>query len=228
MTQRGHVLDDSWYLDYATGALGSKAQDVMMSSHVELSDEAKARVAALEAVAGDLLEAGTASAPLPFDADDILRMDAGDAGTPAGAQTPAPARTPAIGVDPDLPLPGALRDYLATAGVPVKWEFLGPGLRKAILWRGPDGERLWLLRARPGVSIPHHGHRGSELTLVLKGSFWDDTQQYFPGDVEEAHPGVEHDIRIDAGGECICLALTEGKLRFDNPLLRAFQVFTGL
>jgi putative transcriptional regulator len=39
---------------------------------------------------------------------------------------------------------------------------------------------------------------------------------------------VEHDIRIDDGGECICLALTEGKLRFENPLLRAFQIFTGL
>ena len=37
-----------------------------------------------------------------------------------------------------------------------------------------------------------------------------------------------HDIRIDEGGECICLALTEGKLRFDSPVLRAFQVFTGL
>lgn len=112
--------------------------------------------------------------------------------------------------------------------MPVRWEFLGPGLRKAILWRGRQGERLWLLRARPGISIPHHGHRGSELTLVLKGSFWDGDQQYRPGDVEEAYPGVEHDIRIDEGGECICLALTQGKLRFGNPLLRAFQVFTGL
>ena len=54
-----------------------------------------------------------------------------------------------------------------------------------------------LLRAQPGVSIPHHGHNGSELTLVLKGSFWDGETQYKPGDLEEADPGVAHDIRID-------------------------------
>lgn len=221
MTQRGHVLDDSWYLDYAAGALGSEAEGVLMQSHVELSDEARDRVAALEAVAGRLLaDAPADTHGLTFSADDILRRAMDGAGDVATA--PAPP------VDDDLPLPSALRDYISRTGVPVRWEFLGPGLRKAILWRGRQGERLWLLRARPGISIPHHGHRGSELTLVLKGSFWDGDQQYRPGDVEEAYPGVEHDIRIDEGGECICLALTQGKLRFENPLLRAFQVFTGL
>ena len=224
MTQRGHVLDDTWYLDYATGALGTEAQNVMLASHVELSGEARARVDALEAFGGGLLEsADTAPDALSFDADDIMRRDAAEPA--ASPQSGAPA---SIGLDDDLPLPEALRDYLQRSGRPVRWGFLGPGLRKAVLWTGEHGERLWLLRARPGVAIPHHGHRGSELTLVLKGSFWDGDQQYMPGDVEEAYEGVEHDIRIDDGGECICLALTEGKLRFDSPLLRAFQVFTGM
>lgn len=224
MTQRGHVLDDTWYLDYATGALGTEAQNVMMASHVELSDEARQRVGALEAFGGGFLEtAGAGADALPFDADDILRRDAAEPDAPPQPDAPDP-----IGLDDDLPLPEALRDYLGRTGTPVRWGFLGPGLRKAILWTGEHGERLWLLRARPGVAIPHHGHRGSELTLVLKGSFWDGDQQYMPGDVEEAYPGVEHDIRIDEEGECICLALTEGKLRFDSPLLRAFQVFTGM
>ena len=57
MTQRGHVLDDSWYLDYAAGTLGTEAQDVMMASHVELSDEARGRVAALEMLGGAMLDA---------------------------------------------------------------------------------------------------------------------------------------------------------------------------
>ena len=224
MTQRGHVLDDTWYLDYATGALGTEAQDVMMASHVELSDEARARIDALEAFGGGFLESADAgSGELPFSADDILLRDAAEPAVPDQRDRPA-----AIGVEDALPLPEALRDYLDRTGTPVRWGFLGPGLRKAILWTGEHGERLWLLRAQPGVAIPHHGHRGSELTLVLQGSFWDGDQQYMLGDVEEAHEGVEHDIRIDEGGECICLALTEGKLRFDSPLLRAFQVFTGM
>jgi putative transcriptional regulator len=219
MTERGHALDDSWYLDYAAGALESDAHGVILASHVELSDEARDRVSVLERVGGALLGESD-PAPLAFDADEIFRRDTQE----MAGSVPAPAND----VSPDLPLPQALQDWLGRTGTRVKWSFLGPGMSKAILWRGPKGERLWLLRARPGMSIPHHGHRGRELTLVLKGSFWDGDQQYGPGDLEEAHPGVEHDIRIDDGGECICLALTEGKLRFENPLLRAFQIFTGL
>jgi putative transcriptional regulator len=224
MTQRGHVLDDSWYLDYAAGTLGTEAQDVMMASHVELSDEARGRVAALETLGGAMLDASDGEAPLGFSVEDILRRAGGEAEEDL---TAAPA-TAAPAADDSLCLPQALQDYLVRTGTPVRWGFLGPGMRKAILWRGEHGERLWLLRAQPGVAIPHHGHNGSELTLVLKGSFWDGEQEYRPGDVEEAHPGVEHDIRIDEGGECICLALTEGKLKFESPVLRAFQVFTGL
>ena len=221
MTRRGNVLDDSWYLDYAAGNLESEAHDVIMASHVELSDEARQRVDALERVGARLMaQAEPSSKPLGFDVDDILRRDA--------ATLAEPVPPAANDADPDLPLPAPLTDWMSETGTRVKWGYLGPGLSKAILWRGPDGQRLWLLRAQPGVSIPHHGHNGSELTLVLKGSFWDGETQYCPGDLEEAHPGVEHDIRIDEGGECICLALTEGKLRFDNPLLKAFQLFTGL
>ena len=42
MTQRGHVLDDTWYLDYAAGALASEAEGVLVRSHIELNDEADA------------------------------------------------------------------------------------------------------------------------------------------------------------------------------------------
>lgn len=221
MTRRGNVLDDSWYLDYAAGNLESKAHDVIMASHVELSDEARQRVDTLERVGAALMGQKTASGEtLGFDVDDILRRDREE----VVDAVPVPAND----TDPDLPLPAPLTDWMGETGTKVKWSFLGPGLSKAVLWRGRRGQRLWLLRAQPGVSIPHHGHNGSELTLVLKGSFWDGETQYKPGDLEEAHAGVAHDIRIDEAGECVCLALTEGKLRFDNPLLRVFQLFTGL
>ncbi len=223
MTQRGHVLDDTWYLDYAAGALASEAEGVLVRSHIEINDEAGARLARLDQIGGSLLEQLPAGEALPFSADDLL--DLADA-TEGMASDSALAAIPEALSDVDIPR--ALADYLTRTGVRVKWDFLGPGLRKAVLWRGDEGERLWLLKAEPGVSIPHHGHNGSELTLVLKGSFWDGEQEYRRGDVEEAHPDIEHDIRIDPSGVCVCLALTCGKLRFDNPLLRAFQVFTGL
>jgi len=223
MTQRGHVLDDAWYLDFAAGSLASEAEDVLVRAHVELNREAEARVARLDSIGGAILEALPAGEPLPFSADDLLDLaEGGDAEATSQPAFHVPAALD--GVD----IPEALKAYLEKSQARVKWEFLGPGLRKAILWRGTDGMRFWLLKAEPGVAIPHHGHSGSELTLVLKGSFWDGDQEYRRGDVEEAHAGIEHDIRIDPSGECVCLAMTRGKLRFDDPLLRAFQVFTGL
>ena len=224
MSQRGHILDDAWFLDYATGAMDEEAYRVLLGSHVELSGEARERLAALEELGGQLLDAGPETdIGLGFDADDVIARSRRLEGREG-----EPGYVPRRKIAGDVPMPAALQTFLDREGITPRWSFLGPGLRKAVLWRGETGERLWLLRARPGVTIPHHGHSGSELTLVLKGSFWDGEQQYMPGDVEEAHGEVEHDIRIDDAGECVCLALTEGRLRFGNPLLRAFQVFTGL
>lgn len=220
MTQRGNVLEDSWYLDYAAGTLATQGQQVILASHVELSDAARDRVAMLDRIGGAVLGDASGGAAPAFSAEDIFALD---------EQVPADGPPkPANDRDPSLPLPRALTEWLDSTGTRVRWSFLGPGMSKAVLWQGEHGEKLWLLKAQPGMAIPHHGHRGREWTLVLKGSFWDGDQQYAPGDLEAADPDVEHDIRIDEGGECICLALTEGKLRFESPLLRAFQVFTGL
>ena len=224
MSQRGHALDDGWYLDHAAGAAMTPGQDVLLQAHLELSPAAREQAAAITRIGGAMLESidEPSDAGLSFDIDDIFARDAGEAAA-SDVTAPETKGTPL----PDY-LPDAVRAFMAASDIRLRWEFLGPGLEKAMLWRGGDDERLWLLRARPGVAIPHHGHRGSELTLVLKGSFYDGDQRYQRGDVEEADPGVEHDIRIGDESECICLALTEGKLRFRDPLLRLFQVFTGL
>ncbi|WP_300556522.1 ChrR family anti-sigma-E factor [Maricaulis sp.] len=219
MTERGQMMDDAWYMDYAAGSLDSVGEEVLIASHLELSGTASERVAELERIGAALLMVAGDETELSFSADDIFDMDA-----PASAPTPLAAND----IDSEIILPEALKSFLTGIERDVKWEFLGPGLQKAMLWDGPEQEKLWLLKAKPGVAIPHHGHNGSELTLVLKGSFHDGEQQYSRGDVEEAGPDTEHDIRIDEGEECICLALTRGKLRYDSPLLKLFQVFTGL
>lgn len=220
MTQRGQCLDDAWYMDYAAGTLRSEGEAVLLASHLELNEGASTRVRDLERIGTALMMMAEPDDALSFDADSVL--DLIEAG--AVAQSTAATDVPAC----EAFVPEALNAFLLEKKQTIRWEFLGPGLRKAMLWTGDEGEKLWLLKAQPGVAIPHHGHNGSELTLVLKGSFHDGDAQYVAGDVEEAGPETEHDIRIDEGGECICLALTRGKLRYDNPVLKFVQVFTGL
>lgn len=225
MSARGQLLGDAWYLDRASGALSEGAR-VLMDAHTETSAAARRKTAELDAIGGALLsqEAGDVTS-MALSADDIFALDdarSDDAVVaPANDRSVAPADTAAV-------LPSAVKDFLRETESEVKWTFLGPGLQKAVLWTGEPGEKLWLLRAQGGESIPRHGHSGSELTLVLQGSFMDGETEYRPGDVEEADPSVEHDIQIVDGEECICLAYTHGKLRYDQPLLKMFQVFTGL
>ncbi|WP_339743782.1 ChrR family anti-sigma-E factor [uncultured Maricaulis sp.] len=230
MSRRGYFLEESWYLDHAAGAAMTPGQDMLLRSHLEVSPQARAHADSMARIGGALLETVGDESPLAFDAADIFALDAARSQTVAATDDGAETDTASPARSADLPncLPDVLCEFIDQAGIKLRWEFLGPGLKKAMLWRSEADERLWLLRARPGVAIPHHGHRGAELTLVLQGSFLDGEQRYVRGDVEEADTEVEHDIQIGDGEECICLALTVGKLRFDDPLLRALQVFTGL
>ena len=205
---------------YAAGTLRSEGEEVLLSSHLDMNADADTRVRELERVGAAVMMMSSAKSDLPFSADMVLERVDSQASFSGPGQCAAP-RT-------DDFVPASLDRFLLEKNTDIRWEYLGPGLRKAMLWTGEEGEKLWLLKAQPGVAIPHHGHGGSELTLVLKGAFHDGDQKFSAGDVEEAGPDVEHDIRIDDAGECICLALTRGKLRYDNPLLKVMQVFTGL
>lgn len=227
MSATGRQLGEAWYMDYASGGL-SEGERVLLDAHIEISDAASAIVADHEAVGGAYLDSLAANdhgaEDLPFSVESLFaRMEAD--GEIRKLQ-PDVAAFDDGGLGPIMPR--ALHDFLQEKQKNVSWGFLGPGLRKAILWDGPDGSRLWLLKAQPGVSIPQHGHRGSELTLVLSGSFYDGEERFFRGDVEEADGETEHAIQIGEDGECVCLALTQGKLRFDNPLLKGLQLVTGL
>jgi putative transcriptional regulator len=54
-----------------------------------------------------------------------------------------------------------------------------------------------------------HGHRGSELTLVLAGAFADATGAYHRGDVQDPDDETEHQPAADKESGCICLIASE-------------------
>jgi putative transcriptional regulator len=49
-----------------------------------------------------------------------------------------------------------------------------------------------LLYIPAGQAMPEHGHRGMELTLVLKGAYRDETDRFARGDVEFADQDMDH------------------------------------
>ena len=85
-----------------------------------------------------------------------------------------------------------------------------------------------LIKVGAGRHLPHHGHSGTEYTLVLKGAFSDASGRYARGDLAEADADVDHEPVVENDGECICLAAMEGHMRLHGLLGRIVQPFVRI
>lgn len=75
-----------------------------------------------------------------------------------------------------------------------------------------------LLKLEAGRSVPHHGHNGLELTLVLSGSFGDGHGVYKRGDLVVQDEDSEHQPCAVASSDCICLISQTAPVRLNGPL----------
>lgn len=73
--------------------------------------------------------------------------------------------------------------------------------------------------------MPVHSHEGSEYTLVLKGSFRDETGHYGVGDISIADGDVNHRPMISRDEDCICFTVTDAPLRLTGTIGRLFEQF---
>lgn len=218
----GRIADD-WLIAYAAGNL-SEAKSTLVATHASYHPELLNKIRDAESVAGALLGT-TDKADLSDGFFDRLMesIDAqeGEAGEAIDLTKPASAKNSNV--------PQPLADYLNGDLADVKWRFMGPGMKQAKLWTGENGEKLWLLKAKGGTEIPEHGHNGSEMTLVLQGSYHVNGQKFGVGDLEIASDEIEdHRPMIDEGEDCICLVVTEAPIKLKSLMARAVQPFIGL
>lgn len=205
-------------LDYASGAL-AEGPALMVASHLAYSEQARADVAALEAVAGDMLASMPAEA-LPDDAlaRTLARIDA----EPPPAPTARP-KDDALGIV-GTALPTPLRRYLPDD---AHWRPALGGIEEIELPLGDKSYRATLIRIGAGRALPAHRHAGSEYTLVLSGSFSDGRGRFDRGDICVADASVEHKPVADLDQPCVCLVIAEAPVRltgffgrFLNPFLK--------
>ena len=216
MSNVKHHLTDELLINYAAGTL-EEAFSLVVAAHVSMCDECRARLESHEAVGGSL-----------FDDVDAVAMseDSLDATFAAidAMPTPSPKARP-IKIDRILPQP--VQDYVGGDLSEVRWRAVGGGVRQAVL-KTRDRTKVRLLSIPGGTAMPDHGHRGLELTLVLKGAFEDEDGYYGPGDVEVANEELHHTPVAVVGEDCICLAATDAPLRFKGLLPRLAQPFLGI
>ncbi|MCP4002204.1 MAG: transcriptional regulator [Gammaproteobacteria bacterium] len=209
-------LQDEWLLSYAAGAL-NPARSLMVASHLAYHDDLQESVADAEAIGGALLESMN-GIDVPDRVLEQLLSSLGDAAIPEVK--------PVVSAGSQLPQP--LMEFIDCDIDALNWRFMGPGMHNARLWNGPNDERLWLLKARGGVSVPEHGHNGEEWTLVIKGGYCHEVGQFGVGEIDLADEKIEHKPLIDHDEECICLVMTEGPIRIKSLVGRIAQPFIGL
>ena len=125
-------------------------------------------------------------------------------------------RRAAMPVQENQDLPAALRDLLSEPVENADWRFAYPGVKQLKLPFGDNGETVKLLKIKPGKAAPRHTHKGIEATLVLRGAFRDGNRLYERGQLALADQHIQHRPRAEGNEDCICLAVTDGALRFTD------------
>ena len=201
-----HLPADEFLADYASGALSS-GLSLLIASHLTQAPESRARVQEMEAVGGELL-AVSENVDMSAGALEAVmsRLNGMD-----GPGVPEPQ-------DP-CTLPRPLVDAIGTRFDDIPWKFRLPGVASHDLDAFPD-EKVTLLRARPGSTVPQHTHEGTEMTLVMQGIMLDDGIEYRRGDVAVNDEHDDHRPKIIGDETCYCLIVQQGDLRFTGRFSR--------
>jgi len=224
-----HHPDDATLVAYTAGAV-TEAISLVVAAHLEFCPQCRGRVRDATALGGALL-ADLDPTPLGEGAlaAALARIEAPVETQTGPGAAPAPIAAPARKPGTDDGLPATLDAWLPDGLDGVPWRTLAPGVRHFRLSGVDSGEgTVRLLTIAPGTALPHHGHGGTELTLVLRGSFADEVGRFAPGDCADLDPSVQHQPVADADTPCICLIATDARLRFSGLLGRLFQPLVGI
>lgn len=209
--------------DYAAGGL-STAPLISITTHLQFCDKCREAVSGLNVLGGELLTDGD-EAEL---SGDLLAQTLAmiDAPTSLGAHSEAADHAPTSSLCPDLAkqLPEYLHKFLNHQE--LDWRSLTSSLSVAAISVGETDCELALHRIDAGGKAPVHDHKGTELTVVLKGSFSDEDGIYQEGDFLMRNPGDVHRPSATQDQVCICLSVLSAPIKLTgikqvlNPFMR--------
>ena len=211
-----HHLSEPLLMSYSAGTL-PEAFNLVVATHIALCDNCRARAESFDAVGGALLEDSAIDDHVAMSHDALSATLAMIDAMPEDRQIRATLSKDAI-------FPQPLNDYVGGDLDQVNWKNVGGGVRQAILPTDKSAS-VRLLHIPAGAKVPDHGHRGTELTLVLQGAFRDEQDRFARGDIEIATEDLTHTPVAEMGADCICLAATDAPLRFKGLLPRLAQPF---
>ena len=123
-------------------------------------------------------------------------------------------------------VPKPLQTWVKDGWTSLNWQFCMPVLSVAPL-ADFQGYRVALHKIKAGGQVVAHTHRGTEVTVVLKGSFSDQYGHYKEGDFLCRDASHGHAPTASQDMDCICLTALEAPVKLTswwgrvlNPFLR--------
>lgn len=217
-----HHPHDDLLVAYAAGDL-AEAWSLLVATHAALCPSCRAEIGKAEAMGGWLIDEAV---PVTVSEGALAQTLTRVAEVDREPRRETAESSLAGSVRPVLPEP--LRSYAGGDLDALSWRKLGRKVSHIPLVSGANGTTARLLRIPAGEAVPEHGHNGTELTLVLAGSFCDGSTRFARGDVETADDEVVHQPVAEPGETCICLAVTDAPLRFRGWVARLVQPFVGI
>lgn len=221
MIQIRHHISDDLLASYAAGTL-AEGWSLAVASHLALCPGCRARFAGFERLGGQLIETLPAEENVDAAWDSIKSRISSRDGVSSAVAKPQTSFASAT------TLPEPLRSYVGGDLADLKWKSLGRGAYHIPIKTSDAETSVRLLRIPAGKPVPEHGHGGRELTLVLSGSFTDETATYARGDIEEADSELVHQPIASPEADCICLAVTDAPLKFRSWIVRMVQPLLGI
>lgn len=223
MTIEHHPTDEV-LLAYASGQL-DESSSLLVATHLALCPRCRRIAAQDEALGGAFLE-DLAPAEMSDSAmTSVMGRIAREPNMADVVSRPGPQRSDR---PEDTLYPEPLRSYLLEGTASAKWRKLGFGVEYLPIETSSDC-KVGLMKIAPGTAMPIHGHKGSEMTMVLSGGYSDDFGRFARGDVEMADKHTVHQPVTDPDEPCICLVATDAPISLQggivNRLMQHFLPF---
>jgi putative transcriptional regulator len=193
-------------VDFSAGNLGT-AESICVSAHLHFCDQCRNELMRLDQVASQLM---TEAEPQTIDED---LFDSVMSKIDALPSAPMKAE-----IEEHSDFPHSVAKLIKETESAPNWRRMSPSVDVARVRTGQKRFEVALHRICAGGKTPHHGHKGTEFTVVLKGSFSDEQAVYSEGDFLLRGPGDEHQPMGAQNGECICLSALAAPIKLSSPL----------
>ena len=206
MSSIKHHPSRAMLVDFSAGNLGT-AESICVSAHLHFCVQCRNELMRLDQVASQLM---TEAEPQTIDED---LFDSVMSKIDALPEVPTKVES-----EEKSDLPHTVAKLINESESAPNWRRMSASVDVARFPTGQNKFEVALHRICAGGKTPHHGHNGTEFTLVLKGSFSDEQAVYSEGDFLLRGPGDEHQPMGAQNGECICFSALAAPIKLSSPL----------